>query len=319
MILKPKELHGSDAWLHNRFRTTDGLAAFGYSDAPALAGCSPYKTTAELYLEKLNGPVYVEENWAMRKGNLMEPLWIKEAGERLGVELITPDVVYCSGRWVGSLDAVPADSWEKPTFIGEVKTTAKYIVNDASDLPDEWVAQGHMQAFVCQCPVYFIVFDKHQQFNIIEMPYWEAYANEINKRAEMYGELVDSKAPLSDDLIGEMDASAIAELYPSVEKTTVELPEEALNYLQMLDVARDTKNRAEEQEKQAKDALARLMLDAEVGTINGRAVVSWKQTAGKESFDAKQFKLDNPDLAQQYVKQGKPFRTMRMLKGAISE
>ena len=156
MKLKPKQKHGSAAWLQDRFRLEDGGVAFGFSDASALIGASPYKTPAQLYIEKMSGPVVVEENWAMRKGNLMEPLWIQEASHRLGVELITPDVVYTEGCWVGSLDAVPADSWEKPAFIGEVKTTAKYIVNDSGDLPIEWLAQGHIQAYIVQCPVYFL-------------------------------------------------------------------------------------------------------------------------------------------------------------------
>ena len=91
------------------------------------------------------------------------------------------------------------------------------------------------------------------------------------------------------------------------------------NILLYLDMAREMKTRGEEQEKEAKDALARLLLDAEVGTLNGVPVVSWKQSSGKESFDSKLFKADNPELAEKYVKQGKPFRTMRMLKGATSE
>lgn len=320
MELRTKHKHGSAEWLHDRYRTKDGRAAFGFSDAPALVGVSPYKTPAQLYMEKFTGPIVVEENWAMRKGNLMEPLWIEEAGRRFGVELITPDVVYTEGRWVGSLDAVPASSWEKPEFIGEVKTTAKYIVNDASDLPAEWLAQGHMQAYIVKCPVYFIVFDKQQNFNIIEMPYNEDYARQIDEQAELFGSMVDSQQEITDELIAQLDASAIADLFPvSEEKKQVELTQDAENWLFLLDVAREMKVQAEEQEKMAKDNLARLLLDAEVGTINGVPVVSWKQSAGKESFDTRQFKADHPDLAQQYVKQGKPFRTMRKLKGASNE
>lgn len=318
MKLKPKQQHGSAAWLQDRFRLDDGGVAFGFSDASALIGASPYKTPAQLYIEKMSGPVVVEENWAMRKGNLMEPLWIQEASRRLGVELITPDVVYTEGCWVGSLDAVPAESWEKPEFIGEVKTTAKYIVNDSGDLPIEWLAQGHMQAYIVQCPVYFIVFDKQQNFNIIEMPYDENFAEKINAKAVEFGELIGNKTPISQKLLQDLDASSIAELYPAVSKT-IELPPEAEDLLVRLSVAKDALAMVEAQEKELRDELARLLLEADVGTLNGVPAISWKQTAGRESFDTKQFKADHPELAKQYLKQGKPFRTMRMLKGAISE
>jgi hypothetical protein len=60
-------------------------------------------------------------------------------------------------------------------------------------------------------------------------------------------------------------------------------------------------------------------MDNEVGILNGRPVVSWKQTAGRESLDTKALKEAHPDLVKQYMKQGNPFRTMRMLNGGKSE
>jgi len=318
MKTKPKHKHGSAEWLWDRFRNEDGEAVFGYSDASALMGVSPYKSRAQLYMEKLTSPVVVEESWAMRKGNLMEPLLVEEMGLRLGVSLITPEVVYTGGRWVGSLDAVPAASVEKPEFIGEIKVTGKYTINSGDDLPQEWIAQGHMQSKIVGCPVFFGVFDKRQNFTVVEMPFDNGLADAIDAEAERIGKMIDSKEPLSDDLIQDLSADDIASMFPAA-KTTIELPAEAETFLQLLEVGRELKAQGEAQEKQAKDALARMLLDNEVGLLHGKRVVSWKQMAGRESLDTKALKEAHPDLVKQYMKQGNPFRTMRMLNGGKDE
>ena len=89
--------------------------------------------------------------------------------------------------------------------------------------------------------------------------------------------------------------------------------------MQLLEVGRELKAQGEAQEKQAKDALARMLLDNEVGLLHGKRVVSWKQMAGRESLDTKALKEAHPDLVKQYMKQGNPFRTMRIMTGGKSD
>jgi len=317
MKTKLKHKHGTAPWLQDRWKNEDGKAVFGFSDASALMGVSPYKTRAHLYLEKLTGPVFVEESWAMRKGNLYEPILVEEMGLRLGVEMVTPDVVYMNGRWVGSLDATPAASVENPEFIGEIKVTAKYTVNSASDLPQEWLAQGHMQARAGNCPVFFGVFDKRQNFSVIEMPVDSRLSDAIDAEAERIGQMVDDGEVLSDELMQELGADDIANMFPAA-KISIELPPEAENFLRLLEIGRETTKQGEAQEKEAKDALARFLKDAEIGTINGRPAVSWKQTAGRESLDTKALKEAHPEIVKQFLRTGSPFRTMRTL-GAKAE
>lgn len=319
MITKPKHKHGSQEWLWARFRNDEGKAVFGYSDASALMGVSPYKSRAQLYLEKLTAPVTVEETWPMRKGNLLEPLLVAEMGRHLGVNLLTPEVVYEGGRWVGSLDAVPADSVKDPEFIGEIKVTGKYTINDANDLPQEWIAQGHIQSKIVGCPVFFGVFDRQQNFSVLRMPFDAELADAIDAEAERVGAMVDEQLPLSDEMIADLEAEDIAKMFPA-QKISIELPAEAETYLQLLELGRETKAQGEKQEKDAKDFLARYLKDAEVGTLNGRPVISWKQTAGRETLDTKALKEAHPELVKQYIKQGNPFRTMRSLnKGEKNE
>lgn len=318
MITKPKAKHGSEEWLANRWRLEDGRAAFGFSDAAALMRLSPYKTLGQLVAEKQSGPVSVEETWAMRKGNILEPVLVKEASERLGMELVTPDVTYSEGRWVGSLDAVPKASQDKPELVGEVKVTNRYAIFSAADLPMEWLAQGHAQAMVVGAPVYFIVFDKLQQLSVVEMPYDSEFAKQIWEAAEQVGEVVDSKADIPWEWVQEMDADAIAKAYRPA-TPSADLGEDGATLVEALSMYRQMKKDAETGENEIKDKIARLMLDAETGLVNGTPMVSWKETAGRESFDLKAFKAAHPDLVSQFMKRGAPYRTMRLLKASDGE
>ena len=66
----------------------------------------------------------------------------------------------------------------------------------------------------------------------------------------------------------------------------------------------------EEVEKQFKDKIAVYMGDKQtLLDANGRIAVTWKQREGSIRFDAKAFKLKNPDLYSQFEIQGEPVRT----------
>jgi predicted phage-related endonuclease len=68
---------------------------------------------------------------------------------------------------------------------------------------------------------------------------------------------------------------------------------------------------AETVEKRTKDALARLLLDNDEGTLNGVRVISWKEQEGRKSLDAKRLQEELPDVFEKYQKESKPFRVMR--------
>lgn len=53
---------------------------------------------------------------------------------------------------------------------------------------------------------------------------------------------------------------------------------------------------------------------AELGTVDGRQIVSNKYQAGRTSFDVERFTADHPDLAAEYVKRGAAFPVLRVSK-----
>jgi predicted phage-related endonuclease len=112
------------------------------------------------------------------------------------------------------------------------------------------------------------------------------------------------------DEINNFSADDISRIF-KVKPSSVELPASAIDWLNQLEEARSMAKQAADLESKAKDALAQMLLGNDVGTFNGDQIVSWKQQAGKESFDAARIKLEHPDLVKQYIKQGNPYRVMR--------
>lgn len=306
-LIKPA--HGSLEWLNQRWKV-DGKVVFGASDAPTLMGVSPYNSRADLYLNKLTFPEMKEATAAMRRGNLLEPAVLQFASEELGIALVTPDYQYQEGRFVVSLDGV--DDAENPSINVEVKSTAKYNISDSDDLPPEWRWQGWAQQLVTKCPVVFATLDRRQSLSLVSLPAVDDAFKRLTDEAEWFADIVENEKGI-DAFTDELDSDQIAKMYLSV-AGSVELDAEALLYLNILAVARDAKNTAEKQEKEAKDILARLLKSADIGTIDGVPVVSWKQSAGRDSLDTKRLKEEHPALVAEFMKQGQPYRTMRILQ-----
>ena len=310
--LLEKPTHGSVPWLRQRWKDKDGLCVFGASDIPVLMNASPWRNRAELFIDKTTEPTLNEETPAMRKGNLLEPVLLAEAERLLGVAIATPSHQYKKGRLVVSYDGLPAEQLEKPDFIVEAKTTSYKTVESVDDIGLDWRWQAWAQSEIFGgVPVFFVVFDRRQNITIHELPDNPSARNQLVEQSELFGSRVDTNEPLT-NFVDELNADQIAQYFPSTNRS-VELPDNATNWLTSLEMAREMKADAEKQEKLAKDELARLLQDADVGTLNGISVVSWKETAGRASLDVKALKAELPEIHDKYQKQGLPYRTMRML------
>ena len=309
MQVIPKQKHGSKDWLLARWKDEDGRCVFGASDVPVLMGASPYKTRGELFADKVNEPVEQEETAVFRRGNLLEKPLLEEASRILGTNIFTPDVIYRDGRLSISLDGV--DNEKQPTVVVEAKTSTRYSISTAEDLPDEWCWQGWAQMAVLQVPVWFVVLDRDQRISVVELPANQEAIQALQTETAVFGGWVDGD-PMDED-INNFSATDIARIWKAT-PTSVELPASAVEWALQLEEARAMAKQAADLETKAKDALAQMMLGNEIGTVNGSQLVTWKQQAGKASLDTKQLRSDHPELVQQYEKQGAPFRVMRVTK-----
>jgi predicted phage-related endonuclease len=305
-----KPAHGSREWLRLRWRDEQGRCTFGASDAPALMGLSPYTTRSELYLNKRNEPQPSTETSAFRRGNLLEPVLIGEAARLLSLPIVTPDLMYRDGRFTVTLDGV--DDVTEPNVVVEAKTTTRYTVRDADDLPYEWRYQGWAQMAVTGAKVFFVVLDQHQDIRIVELGRNESAIESLLRESERFGSAVDEgRIPEDDDEL--LSAKIIASLYED-RGESVEIPADEMFWLQQFQEAKDMISEGETLKTQAEDMIARILKHASEGTYNGQKVVTWKETEGRTSLDSKRLKAEQPDLYESYLVKGKPFRTMRISK-----
>jgi predicted phage-related endonuclease len=307
MQVIPKQKHGSKDWLLARWKDEQGRCVFGASDVPALMGVSPYKSRAALFADKSNEPVEQPSNAVFDRGNDLEPALIARASKQLGTNIITPEVIYRDGRLSISLDGV--DSEQSPTVVVEAKTTTRYSIYESSDLPAEWLWQGWAQQAVLEVPVWFVVLDRDLRISCVELPDNPLAIDTLLTETDVFGGWVDNNTPPLDE-INNFSADDIARIW-RVEPTTVELDATVLDWVAQLEEARALSKQASELETKAKDAIAQMMLGNEIGLVDGQQIVSWKQQAGKESFDAARLKQEHPELIQEYTKQGNPYRVMR--------
>lgn len=310
MKLIPKPEHGTLAWLTGRQRDEDGRTIVGGSDAPALMGDSPYKTRADLYFDKVTTPVVGEFNPVFHRGNVLEAPLVGEASRILKVDLMTPDVMYREGRWNINSDAV--DNATSPSINIECKTTTRYTIGSADDLPLEWRWQGWAQMAVLNTPVFFSILDARQNLVVVELERNQAAIDALLTEAEIFCSSIDDGEGLVDH-IDELTAEQIA-LLVRAEPTSVELPHQALDLIEALESARLAKKEAEEAEKFARDEIARLLITNEIGLIDGKQVVSWKEQAGKKSVDLAALRGAYPEIVAQFEREGNPYRVMRINK-----
>ena len=304
----PKPKHGSKEWLMERWRDDQGCCVFGASDIPALMNASPYKTRGELFADKLNEPVEQVESAIFRRGNLLEKPLLEAASDFLNHDIYTPDCMYRDGRLTVTLDGV--DNSIQPEYIVEAKTTTRYSIYDQNDLPVEWLWQGWAQQAVLECStVWFSVLDRDLRISVVQLPKNESAIDALRLEAQIFGDWIDQRV-LPDEELNNFSADDITRIY-KVQPTSIELDVVVVDWLVALEDARAQSKQATEMETKAKDAIAQMLKGNEVGLVNGVQVVSWKQQAGKMSFDLTRFKSEQPELVKQYEKQSNPYRVMR--------
>jgi predicted phage-related endonuclease len=159
-------------------------------------------------------------------------------------------------------------------------------------------------------PLFFIVLDRDLRISFVELPRNQEAIDQLWAEAERFGALVDSGAR-ADSEINQFSAEQISSLYRAT-PTAIELPESARAILANLREARETRRLAEKQETIAKDELARLLLENEIGLLDGEQVVTWREQPGKQALDSKRLRTELPEVYENFVKVGDPFRVMRV-------
>ena len=135
-------VQGSESWL--KFRQEN----IGASDAPIIAGCSPYKTKYQLWLEKM-GMFKQKHNGAMQKGTDLEPIARSLFNDTYGGDYSPAVVKHNSIDYLSaSLDGLSKDL----KSILEIKYSSQSDHESAKNgkIPTKYIAQLQHQMEVCE-------------------------------------------------------------------------------------------------------------------------------------------------------------------------
>jgi putative phage-type endonuclease len=275
------------------------------SDAAVYLGCHPFKSLADLAVEKLS-PVVEKTSRAMERGNRLEAAVADWWADEHRVAVYEPGVMYANGRILATLDRrIVGNDLEAL----EVKTTAKRV--DAPAAYWWWQVQAQMFAADLE-RVHLAVLDGSMDLS--------SYT--VDRDGDAIGSLVEQVERVWSFLdLGmvpegvELTAEHVATLHPEpVPESVVDAEGDGVDIVRSWLEAKRLLSDAEKAEKDARNRLCALLGDAEVLRIDGRPVCSWKAQS-RTSVDTKTLLADHPDLAVKYERTSS-FRVLRPVKGA---
>ena len=306
----PKEPHGSQAWLNQRYKDKEGFRQISASAAAAIYGLHPFVKQDQYAAELLSGvaPTPITPNAAMETGNRLEDTIIQWAGDRLGVDFSTPDELFCFAHDNGARLISTLDGWNEETkHILEVKTTSREY---SGMLPDYWRIQGIQQAICSDAKrVTWAIFDNTLRLTIVEQ----------NITQEELDDHIEASAMWLNAIELGMTPPGITYTYETIstryQQTTadpIELDPSVTDLIAQLKHVKSELASYKDMEDRLKAELCDLIGPNESATINGAVVATWKGYK-RDWFDSKRFQAENPDTYAQYVKSSLS-RTLR-LKG----
>jgi len=309
MIRKPK--HGSPEWLRVRHRNEDGYPVISASDAAAVHGEHRFKTMHQLFAEKLAAdPPVSQTNEAMERGNRLEPVIRDWAGDRLDTRLCEPQFMYAveSGvcQMIATLDAVDEFSYEQsqyPQIVVEIKT---YNREWDGNLPRYWYWQGVQQAICAKVnSITWAVFDATLSLHLHVQEVSEEEKTAHIQAVQDFCWWLSVGEPNPEWPVSYNDVVA---MYPEANPKSVDLTANSHLFSELADIQFQIKE-LQSIEAELKGKIGALLGDAEVGTVNGATIVTWKNQS-RSSFDSKAFGSDHPDLLAKYTKSS-TFRVLR--------
>ena len=282
----------------------------GGSDAAAILGVSPWQSRYSLYLDKTSAePVQKSETAAMRFGNIMEPVVAELFAEQTGMTVTKDTNLYrhpVHEFMLANLDGLVSTTNGDVDALLEVKTS-RY---QWKRVPDYYVSQVQHYMAVTGMPVtYVAALFNGEEFTYFEIPRDDKY---IDRLVNLEGEFWQSvQKQLQPDIDGsEATYNAVRKQYDAESGLSVELSADVAQLIEERAQAKALVDQYEEMVREAESKIMTALGQAEVGTIAGKSVVTWKSQS-RSSVDAKALKEAHPEIAKQFMKESS-FRVLRV-------
>lgn len=299
IVLANTENMTYERWLELRRK------GIGGSDVAAVCGVSKYKSPVELWLEKTGQSAPTEAGEAAYWGRTLEAVVRNEFTRRTGIDVTQVNKILQSKEhpfMLANLDGV-CSSGDYGTCVFEAKTASAYKADEWDEsVPEEYVLQcQHYMAVTGFSGAYIAVLIGGNTFKWDFLERDEEFIAKIIKWEHDFWEHVKSDIPPPLDG-SEASANYLKNRFPnSIARSTVRLPDTALELIRLYDEAKGKGDEYIEQKLMAENRLKELLGDNEVGLVKDR-VITWK-TVNQERLDGKSLKAEQPTVYHQYVNQ----------------
>lgn len=305
------DLDDRDAWLAAR---GEGI---GGSDAGAILGVSGYQTPFTLAMEKTGQikPRDLSDNEAIYWGRKLEDIVAAEFGERLGVPVWAPGVMYRSKTnpfQLANPDRFTVDPADGEPAILEVKTAGFYAAKDweidgEETVPLHYEAQDlHYAAVTGIRRLFICALLAGQRFVWRRVDVDEETIQAITEAERYFWEhyVIGGETPPVD--ANSVTTDALSELWEP-DDTTAVLGNNELVYAAQYLEARDAAKEADEAKQLAGNRLRASLESASRGTVDGVEIVAWPSTKDRVKTNWQSVAADlavaagNPDITDQVI------------------
>lgn len=294
--------------------------SIGGSDCGTILGMNNYESPFTLWQKKLWADDYEEDisdKIQIKFGNYNEQFVAKLFEEKTGKKLRKHNKM----MYHKDYDFISANV--DRVVIGEnalleCKTTSEFLKDKWKDgnVPASYMAQCyHYMAVTGVEVVYIAVLFGNSEFHYETIERDEEIINDIiNAEVEFWNEyIVKGQRPPADD--SEVTSKALNNFWKETKNDVVNFDEEKTALFKGILAIKEQQKELDKQLKGHQNQLKELLGENEFGEVSDYKA-SWKKQ-NRESFDAKRFKEENPELYEQY-KKSSTTRTLNVKKLKIS-
>ncbi|EJX17504.1 hypothetical protein SOJ_17930 [Staphylococcus sp. OJ82] len=294
--------------------------SIGGSDCGTILGMNNYESPFTLWQKKLWADDYEEDisdKIQIKFGNYNEQFVAKLFEEKTGKKLRKHNKM----MYHKDYDFISANV--DRVVIGEnalleCKTTSEFLKDKWKDgnVPASYMAQCyHYMAVTGVDVVYIAVLFGNSEFHYETIERDEEIINDIiNAEVEFWNEyIVKGQRPPADD--SEVTSKALNNFWKETKNDVVNFDEEKTALFKGILAIKEQQKELDKQLKGHQNQLKELLGENEFGEVSDYKA-SWKKQ-NRESFDAKRFKEENPELYEQY-KKSSTTRTLNVKKLKVS-
>lgn len=286
----------------------DRLNGIGGSEAAIILGISPFKSSLELWEEKVMKNINFQDNLIFDIGHALEPIIAEKYSKMTGRGLVSRPIKYHPDYpWMfANIDREIVKSERKIPGILEIKTRGAWV-NWNDEIPDYYNTQ--IQHYMC------VYNYEWASFAVLDLSTRTITYTDVEKDEELIQKLIEEESKfwnlVQTRTLPKVQGNKACEnylkrIFNKSEPITIDISDdkEATKYAEKLKHIKDTRKGLEESEVECKTFFMNLMKNAEKVIGNGY-VITWKNDKDKVKFNEDKFKEDNPSLYSKYLEEKK--------------